>query len=251
MASDFQNPTARGNQHLPIEQAVKSLEKNLQNLYALSKNAPFDLHTVQGSISKAIESLIKLNNATPRDSSLTLDVNSSMNHLRNALGALQSLCIEFPRLEEPSRAVAKTLALLYPLSKLKASHGHSTSSRSPTPAHIAERRNSQRIDVEAEVGFQSDTNFFMGFSEDISAGGLFISTFDTRPLGEVMNLNFTLPGGYLISVDGVVRWVREYNETAPETSPGMGVQFENLRQEDKAAIEEFINKRPAMFYDDE
>ncbi len=148
--------------------------------------------------------------------------------------------------------MARSLAVLYPLSEIGESRAprHPAAGRKPVPPQIIERRRTPRAAVDAEVGFQSDTNFFMGFSEDVSAGGLFIATYDVRPIGSVINLNFTLPGGHLISVDGVVRWVREYNETAPDITPGMGIQFEKLLGDDKEAIEAFINERPAMFYVD-
>ena len=37
-------------------------------------------------------------------------------------------------------------------------------------------RSSQRIKLEAKVTLRSQTNFFVGFSENISEGGIFIST---------------------------------------------------------------------------
>lgn len=237
----------------PVGQAIDALSVSLRDLQAMSKNGAIDLHAAAAGIFEAIAFLVEIRGTDSKSFSMAASVNAAMNHLRDALSGLQSVAVESPGIDDAARTVAKSLALLYPLSKIGASKVpvHPTASRDPVPAHILDRRQAQRTAVEAEVGFQSDTNFFMGFSEDVSTGGLFISTYDTRELGSVMNLNFTLPGGHLISVDGVVRWVREYNETTPDISPGMGVQFENLRNDDKEAIEEFINERPAMFYDDE
>ena len=95
------------------------------------------------------------------------------------------------------------------------------------------------------------TNFFTGFSQDISTGGIFIATFDILAMGARLNVNFTVPGGPVLSVDGVVRWVREYNETTPDVEPGMGVQFEGLNADDQGAINKFMEQNPPIFFDDE
>jgi len=101
-----------------------------------------------------------------------------------------------------------------------------------------------------EIGFQSETNFFTGFSMDISSGGLFVATYDVPEVGTRVNVNFGLPSGPLMSIDGTVRWVREFNPAAPETTPGMGVQFERLDPADERAINEYIDKHQTMFYDE-
>ena len=254
MMSNRLHTSAPENSDSPIRQAAAALGENLRELKHISNGGRADLRFVAHSVSEAYAYLIEIKDPRRKSMALAASINTAMNHLRDALSALQSISLEStPGLENAARTVAKVLALLYPLSKFEHSETPrpSTHNRSQVPDNIAERRHAERIPVDAEVGFQSDTNFFMGFSEDISTGGLFIATFDTRPLGAVMNLNFTLPDGHLISVDGVVRWIREYNDTSPDVTPGMGVQFENLRREDKVAIEHFITERPAMFYDDE
>ena len=245
---------AMANSDSPIAQAAAALDENLRELERISNAGRSDLRFVVHSVSEAQAYLLEIKNPNRKSMALAASINTAMNHLRDALSALQSVSLEaMPGFENAARTVAKVLALLYPLSKIRHSEAPRIPphDRAPVPENIAERRHAIRTPVDAEVGFQSDTNFFMGFSEDISTGGLFIATFDTRPMGSVMNLNFTLPGGHLISVEGVVRWVREYNDTSPDVSPGMGIQFESLRREDQTAIEHFIAERPAMFYDDE
>jgi uncharacterized protein (TIGR02266 family) len=205
------------------------------------------------SIADAVGFLSKIKTFETKSRALAAEVNSAMNQLRSALEILQAISFEMPEVDPPTRSIAKVVALLYPLSKYDESRSpdHPSSGRKGTSSHMLERRSEPRIKVEAEVGFQSDTNFFMGFSEDVSSGGLFIATFDTRPLGSAMSVNFSLPSGHLISAEGVVRWVRVYNDTAPEISPGMGVQFETISSGDIKAIQEFIRRRPAIFFDDE
>jgi uncharacterized protein (TIGR02266 family) len=112
-----------------------------------------------------------------------------------------------------------------------------------------DRRSFHRRIVHVDIGIHSDTNFFTGFIQDISNGGLFIATYDVLTIGTELNVNFRLPDGPVLSLDGVVRWVREYNETT-EVEPGMGIQFENLSPNDSKSINDFILKHPPIFYDD-
>ena len=114
----------------------------------------------------------------------------------------------------------------------------------------AERRAAPRHDVATEVSFESETNFYVGFTADVSAGGLFVVTWSTRPIGSHIRLTFTLPDGDReVAVDGVVRWVREHNARDPDLWPGMGIQFENLDPEVKDEIERFLAQREPLFYE--
>ncbi len=109
-----------------------------------------------------------------------------------------------------------------------------------------DRRSSPRIEVEAELGFQSETNFFTGFSEDLSDGGLFIATWDTQAIGTELTVTFGLPEGREIKAHAKVMWVREPHG---DITPGMGVRFHDLDDEDHKAILRFIEERPPVFYD--
>ena len=239
--------------NIPILQAQEGLAQTLKSIRGIARVSGIDLKNVVYAISEAADLLEEIHPSKAREMASVSTVNSAMNHLRDSLAELQQNPQSSELLEAPMKTIARTLAILYPLSKFGESKipANPTQPRESVPQHIRDRRQARRMAIEAEVGFQSDTNFFMGFSEDVSTGGLFISTYDIRPIGAILNLNFTLPDGHLISVDGVVRWVREYNETTPDTPPGMGIQFEGLAPEDKEAIDMFIEQRPAIFYDDE
>ena len=234
----------------PMHQAEELLHLAKGEIAAQKVSSGSELAEIMRSISKAAEHLAQIRDRVPSDPASLGAVSDAMNQLRDVLGSLQIIAGDHTQLEGTAKLIAKTLAILYPLSKFGESRIPASPAPSePLPPQILERRKAKRMCIEAEIGFQSETNFFMGFSEDISTGGLFIATYDTRPMGSLLNVNFTLPSGHLISADGVVRWVREYNETTPETPPGMGIQFEHLRPQDKEAIEMFVNQRPAMFYD--
>jgi uncharacterized protein (TIGR02266 family) len=124
----------------------------------------------------------------------------------------------------------------------------------PAPAAPAApkvgRRETPRVQMQAAIDFGSESNFFTGFSTNISEGGLFIATVQYVPRGTQVDLRFTLPNGTQISAHGEVRWTREINDKTPEIFPGVGVQFTNLAPEAAHAIKQFVASREPMFYPD-
>jgi uncharacterized protein (TIGR02266 family) len=112
----------------------------------------------------------------------------------------------------------------------------------------AERRTARREALNVEVGFRSDTNFYTGFTCDISTGGLFVATHMLQPIGTSLTLAFALPNGHEIEVRGVVRWLRDPRDYDSDAVPGMGIQFEGVDEEDARAIREFMSLREPMFY---
>ncbi|MEN9797707.1 MAG: hypothetical protein RL653_1403, partial [Pseudomonadota bacterium] len=114
----------------------------------------------------------------------------------------------------------------------------------------APNRERKRVRMEASVDLESETNFFTGFSTDISEGGLFVATVDLLPIGSEIELRFTLPSGRSVDVHGVVRWRREVNDRQPEIFPGMGVQFRSLEPTAASAIQQFVGTREPLFFPD-
>ncbi len=112
------------------------------------------------------------------------------------------------------------------------------------------RRTSPRASLTAEVDLSSDTNFFNGFSTDIAAGGLFIATLTILPVGTCVSVKFSLPNGTQIRANGEVRWVRVFDERSPQMLPGIGIQFVDLPETEKLAIEAFVAQREPMFFPD-
>lgn len=102
--------------------------------------------------------------------------------------------------------------------------------------------------IETDVGFMTDTNFFVGFAGDLSDGGLFISTWQTVPVGSPVVVKFTLPDGHQSTARGHVMWVREADETAPDAAPGIGVTLEGLSDTDMKSVGSFMSKRAPIFH---
>ena len=112
-----------------------------------------------------------------------------------------------------------------------------------------ERRHGPRVGLEVDIGLHSDTNFFAGFSGDVSKGGMFVATYSPLPVGTRIELSFVLPGGYQVITEGQVTWARDPVDRLKESSPGMGVRFTSLSTEDRVMIERFAQEREPMFYE--
>ncbi len=108
----------------------------------------------------------------------------------------------------------------------------------------------ERIGVEANIGATTDSNFYVGFSGEISEGGVFCATYNIQPRGTPMRVLVTLPGNFEKHVNGFVRFVRDPMDLTAESEPGMGIQFEGLDPEARELILRFIRKRAPMFYDE-
>jgi uncharacterized protein (TIGR02266 family) len=118
------------------------------------------------------------------------------------------------------------------------------------PVQADPRRAHERTSLSLDVTVEGDHNFFTGLTENISEGGLFVATHVLREVGSRLPLEFTLPGRSApIRATGQVRWIRIYSETS-DAPPGMGLQFLDLSDEDKAAISHYVARRSPIFWDD-
>jgi uncharacterized protein (TIGR02266 family) len=114
----------------------------------------------------------------------------------------------------------------------------------------ARRRTDSRFCVDLDVTVGSDHNFYAGFAENLSAGGVFIATHNLKPVGSQIELSINLPDGVQMRALGEVRWIRVFNETS-DTPPGMGVKFMDVSDEAVASINSFLARRDPLFFDDE
>lgn len=125
----------------------------------------------------------------------------------------------------------------------------------PAPPPVAEltdqaptddARQAARHPVEVEVAFCTSSNFYLGFTENLSEGGVFVATYCLLPIGSAIEIELHLPIGS-IKVPGVVRWLRMVG--ASDDWPGMGVQFDGLAPGDEACIREFVAVRQPLFFE--
>lgn len=229
-----------------------------QALEALQADArmPMDVERVTEMIARAVGALFATEKSAADEPSAIAGVRQAMDYLGKTLEMLQNVTSHHNGISVATETIAKTLAILYPVAKAQ-----ERASEAPPPAEARASRTSMgpdshpsrksaRVALEADVGFQSESNFYTGFSEDLSDGGVFLATFNLLKLHSPVTVTFTLPDGHLVVAQGRVAWVREYNETTPDLSPGMGVQFEGLSDADLRSIRSFLRKRAPMFYAD-
>jgi uncharacterized protein (TIGR02266 family) len=189
-------------------------------------------------------------------------IGKAMDNLRSILSLMQDSKISNDNLNEAVATVAQILAILFPVYKALPEKQPCQTTRDSVVPDISsfktgdfksndERRKAPRISLEVDIGGYSDSNFFTGFSMDISEGGLFVATYDIPPLGTKVNLNFKIPGGPVLCIDGIVKWIREYNDRNHEMIPGAGISFTKLSKKDAHIINDYMTHNNPLFYDEE
>ncbi len=84
---------------------------------------------------------------------------------------------------------------------------------------------------------------FFGYATNISREGLFIGTPvpQKRSPGEVFEIRFSLPGTQrAFSCRVSVVWSRPYRQDNPGQSPGFGLKFLDLPEEDAETIDSWV-----------
>lgn len=122
-----------------------------------------------------------------------------------------------------------------------------TSKHAPAPDTIPQPG---ALEIEANLGTQSPTNFYKGLNGNdvIDHGGIFIATYKIPSIGTPLWLKVTMPGGYDFEASAVVAWIREGG--APESPPGFGATFENLSVEARRLVNRYARNRDPLFHDE-
>ncbi len=83
---------------------------------------------------------------------------------------------------------------------------------------------------------------FFGYALDVSRGGMFLSTTKRRKVGEVYEIRFSIAGlDRTFECRARVVWNRGY-QAEPRLSPGFGVQFLDLPEEDARILDEWVRR---------
>ncbi len=184
----------------------------------------------------------------PPDSPASVDMmRRAMDYLAQSLSILQETRDIGEAAEITAASIARALKALHPVVKAAKDEA---ATRSIPPASPTDS-GALSVNVNTMLNMSTDHQFYNGFSQNIEEGGIFVATFDPKPIDSRVIVNFKLPGGRPVTARGLVHWVREYNPMTPDMAPGMGVKFTDLLPEDKKAIEEYVSKRAPMFYDDD
>jgi uncharacterized protein (TIGR02266 family) len=111
------------------------------------------------------------------------------------------------------------------------------------PRRYEDMRQTPRLPVALEVSLESDSNFYVGLTENLSEGGVFVATVLTKAVGSMVALTIDLDDDFpAIKVEGEVRWLRECEPR------GMGIRFTNLTVVEKLRIRTFGQRRDPMFF---
>jgi len=118
------------------------------------------------------------------------------------------------------------------------------------PQQVDDGRRCPRVEVTLMVTVESESNLYVGFTENLSDGGVFVATHAVRKIGSAVDLVIELAQQPPVRAKGTVRWLRHYSEVN-ETSPGMGIRFDSLSDADAHRLHEFAKLRQPIFFDDE
>ena len=100
----------------------------------------------------------------------------------------------------------------------------------------SDRRRASRVPVEITIELRNQRGFSLHASSNLSIGGAFFDRSIPHPVGEKVQVTFTLPGADLpITCEGEVVNVPD------KKSFGMGVRFLNLAAADKASLAAFTH----------
>ncbi len=99
------------------------------------------------------------------------------------------------------------------------------------------------LDVEIQVGDQSMGGQLQFESLDFSAGGVFLKSDLLFEKGEILLMSFVLPGAsFAIRTRGRVVRVNKDDITENDTkAAGMGIEFLDLSEAERAALVEYLS----------
>lgn len=239
-------------------QSRESLGMVLETLQR-EPNLPADVLAVTENIARAVGALFEAERASS-DVDGKASVRHAMGSLSQTMALLQDVKSRHSGIETATRTLAEVMGRLYPLAQAPTVRPSRPVSGAPrvsvpgaaaVPPEAAPRVTvppGEREQLEANVGATTESNFFVGFSGDISEGGVFVATYLTLDVGAKVEVLVTLPGGFEKKIPGTVRFVRDPMDM--DSEPGIGVRFDRLDEEARELILRFIRKRPPLFYDE-
>lgn len=101
------------------------------------------------------------------------------------------------------------------------------------------KRRYLRKDVNISVHFEWKGEERSCLSTTVGEGGMYIQSLLPPPVGSRLALRFELPSGHTIKVTGEVRHSLE--NTYGSLPAGFGVQFLDLKEQDRKTIIEFVD----------
>lgn len=113
----------------------------------------------------------------------------------------------------------------------------------PMVAPRSDLRRSPRVQLYTEVELASELGGLRGLTGNVSDSGLFIASGSLPARGALIDVALQLPEVGWVEARAVVRWGRRFDSQRPEVVPGIGVEFVQLDEPSKLALQRFIEMR--------
>jgi uncharacterized protein (TIGR02266 family) len=98
--------------------------------------------------------------------------------------------------------------------------------------------------VRVRLRYPDLETFVEKYAPNVTRGGIFLASRDPRPVGEVLRFEVLLrQGGPVLSGEGRVTWVKEFNPAEPHRPYGMGVQFLYLDPDARPVLDRLLKKK--------
>jgi uncharacterized protein (TIGR02266 family) len=240
-------------------QAAESRKLLGAALEALQKDPkiPQDVLSVTENVAQAVGALFEAERASSEVDGKA-SIRAAMGSLSQTMALLQDVRDKHEGIKVATTSLAEAMSKLFPLAQMPTTRPSagadmgavSIPKASAVPSQRPPVSKGPRTAMEANVGATTESNFYVGFSGEISEGGVFVATYNVVPIGSLIEVLVTLPGGFEAKLPGKVRFVRDPMDFSMDSEPGVGVAFEALPDKDRELILRFIRKRPPMFYDD-
>jgi Tfp pilus assembly protein PilZ len=112
-----------------------------------------------------------------------------------------------------------------------------------------EHRVFPRWSLHAAVDVASDDNLYAGLSYDVSAGGIFVATIASPPIGSLVAVTVTLPDGTRLDLAGTVRWSRDIQRASAGLPAGIGIEWDNLPMDALRSLLRFAELRDPLLWE--
>jgi uncharacterized protein (TIGR02266 family) len=98
--------------------------------------------------------------------------------------------------------------------------------------------------VRVRLRYPDLETFVEKYAPNVTRGGIFLASREPRPVGEVLRFEVLLrQGGPVLSGEGRVTWVKEFNPAEPHRPYGMGVQFLYVDPDARDVLERLLKKK--------
>jgi uncharacterized protein (TIGR02266 family) len=98
--------------------------------------------------------------------------------------------------------------------------------------------------VRVRLRYPDLDTFVEKYAPNVTRGGIFLASRDPRPVGEVLRFEVLLrQGGPVLSGEGRVTWVKEFNPAEPHRPYGMGVQFLYVDPDARPVLDRLLTKK--------